>query len=188
MRPMFAEYPGVPGLDSFDEFMKMVSKILALSKTRIAVLCSLQLKKNSDKAITACHTGFWFQTTLSKNGWVFLIYLVLRMHQFQKCFILFFSGFYLLLKLPVIIKDLPGWPLLFPTKVLRLSHQMLMRKKTTSKHVRWRCCGSQLVKLIFEGEFLFCTICFSQNILKCLYILRKKTYKKHLMIKPDLQK
>ena len=48
MRPMFAEYPGVPGLDSFDEFMKMVSKILALSKTRmkrISVLCSLQLKK-----------------------------------------------------------------------------------------------------------------------------------------------
>ena len=32
MRPMFAEYPGVPGLDSFDEFMKMVSKILAPSK------------------------------------------------------------------------------------------------------------------------------------------------------------
>ena len=26
MRPKFAEYPGVPGLDSFDEFMKMVSK------------------------------------------------------------------------------------------------------------------------------------------------------------------
>ena len=25
MRPKFAEYPGVPGLDSFDEFMKMVS-------------------------------------------------------------------------------------------------------------------------------------------------------------------
>ena len=53
---MFAEYPGVPGLDSFDEFMKMVSKILALSKTRlkrISVLCSLQLKKNSDKAINS---------------------------------------------------------------------------------------------------------------------------------------
>ena len=55
---MFAEYPGVPGLDSFDEFMKMVSKILALSKTRISVLCSLQLKKNSYKAITACPAGF----------------------------------------------------------------------------------------------------------------------------------
>ena len=54
MRPMFAEYPGVPGLDSFDEFMKMVSKILALYiKKRITVLCSLQLKKNSDKAINS---------------------------------------------------------------------------------------------------------------------------------------
>ena len=34
MRPMFAEYPGVPGLDSFDEFMKMVRKILALIKNK----------------------------------------------------------------------------------------------------------------------------------------------------------
>ena len=53
---MFAEYPGVPGLDSFDEFMKMVSKILALSKTRmkrISVLCSLQFKKNSGKAMNS---------------------------------------------------------------------------------------------------------------------------------------
>ena len=56
MRPMFAEYPGVPGLDSFDEFMKMVSKILVQLKTRmkrISVLCWLQLKKNSDKAINS---------------------------------------------------------------------------------------------------------------------------------------
>ena len=68
MRPKFAEYPGVPGLDSFDEFMKMVSKqessrnhknILGWSSQWTLSHQMLMRKKTTSKHVAIASRDIW---------------------------------------------------------------------------------------------------------------------------------